>query len=117
MLSLVPLDLPPADPFATRSPASALETRFPRIARELINAWHTPSCERYLNDLLLHSRDTREGFPAEVQEELMFLSGLLWHLSHDGYGTTGSGHARPRSYSEVNEMELRHAGTRGAWIL
>lgn len=117
MLSLVTIDTTPSDPFATPSAASAIETRFPRIARELAGVWHTPASEAYLSQLLIHNRGDRDGFPPEVQQELMFLSDLLWHLNHP----TGlpSVHSRTAtfSFSAANEMELRYASRRGAWVL
>ncbi len=61
---------------------SALEQRYSRIARELSVRWEEGDIDAYLNCLLLDDRGDRQGFPAEVLEELMFLSSLRWQLQN-----------------------------------
>jgi len=61
---------------------SAIEKRFPRIAKELCALWGTQGIDNYIDNLLLDERGDRMGFPIDVLEELMFLAGILWHLSH-----------------------------------
>jgi len=117
MFPLLPRALPLRDPFTNNSSLSAIEARFPRIARELSGIWNTSFCEDYLSKLLIHTRVDRDGFPADVQEELMFLSSLQWHLQHPAMKTEEETKPEGFSFSALNEMELRHAGTRGAWIL
>jgi len=100
-----------------REAMSAIEFRFPHIARELCTLWKTNQIELYLDSLLIDNRGDRVGFPADVMDELMFLSGLRWHLCHQ------SGHVEDYqtpdvfSFSALNQADLRKAGNTRAWIL
>ena len=59
--------------------------------------WGTPECEGYLNTLVIDTRGNRQGFPAPMMEELLYLGRLaralliiniggdLW----DGYDQAG----------------------------
>jgi hypothetical protein len=61
---------------------SALEKRFPRIAREISLLWSGNEIVDYIDSLLLDNRGERMGFPIEVLDELMFLAGIRWHVNH-----------------------------------
>lgn len=51
-----------------------LPIRFPRIANELARRWiNGDACRRYLEDLLIDKRGTRQGLPDEVAQELATL--------------------------------------------
>lgn len=67
---------------------SLLERLYPHIAQRLTEAWRSPDRADYmLGELLVDDRDGRHGFPAEVFEELMFISDLNWkrrHFNDDG---------------------------------
>lgn len=95
---------------------SAIETRFPHIARELTALWHTSQISLYLDSLLIDNRGDRQGFPEDVLDELMFLSGMLWHMHHIG---VVEDFQRPDvfSFAATNEAEFLRCGTSGSWIL
>ena len=107
--------LPMAAPATTGK--SAIETHFPRIARELSRRWLTEAIEPYMASLLIDSRGGRLGFPEDVLEELMFLSGMLWHLQH--VGSIIKDHLRPDEFSfcSANEADMRLCATTGSWVL
>lgn len=60
----------------------AIESRFPRLAKELVQNWFRTGIDDLLNHLILDERGDRHGFPLEVIEELMFLADIRWHLTH-----------------------------------
>ena len=62
--------------------ASFLETQFPRVTSELIERWADPGVDAYLDELISHTRDGRQGFPLEVMSDLLFLSELRWWMTH-----------------------------------
>lgn len=48
--------------------------QYPRIAIQLAELWKYPvACEKYLNELMLDDRGTRQGFPPEVAVEITAL--------------------------------------------
>lgn len=61
---------------------SLLEVQFPRVASELVQRWADPELDSYLDQLISHTRDGRQGFPLEVMSELLFLSELRWWMTH-----------------------------------
>ncbi len=62
---------------------SHVEILFPHIAKGLGDNWKYPGAIReYLNHLSTDERGGRAGFPAEVFDELMFLSDLRWQLDN-----------------------------------
>ena len=75
---------------------SALED-YPRICARVQQLWGTTECEGYLNTLVIDTRGNRQGFPAPMMEELLYLGRLaralviiniggdLW----DGYDQAG----------------------------
>lgn len=65
-----------------QDPRSAIEIRFPRLARELLQNWFRPGIDDLLEHLILDDRSGRSGFPMEVIDELMFLADIRWHLTH-----------------------------------
>ena len=93
----------------------AIETKFPHIARELCTLWQTQQIDLYLDDLLLDSRGERQGFPQDVMDELMFLSGMRWHMYHPMqkslHGVT------PYSFAGMNETALAYSQRDTAWVL
>ena len=62
--------------------ASPLEAQFPRVANELAQLWADPGVDAYLDQLISHTRDGRQGFPLEVMSDLLFLTELRWWLTH-----------------------------------
>jgi hypothetical protein len=96
---------------------SAIERHFPRVADELVAKWRTGDVDPYLMSLLIDDRGDRLGFPSEVLDELVMLSGMRWHLGH--------GTSIP---IEETRMEEFHFGVtdwdpaqihtlKGAWVL
>jgi hypothetical protein len=72
------LPLPAAQRWVAALPGEieprALLQQFPRIANKLARLWgDRDSLEKYLNDLLISRRGTRQGFPPDVQNELLNL--------------------------------------------
>ena len=54
-----------------------LESRYPRILKTVLEKWESPyEQERYLNSLVVDVRGSRQGFPPEVMDELLFVSEL-----------------------------------------
>lgn len=96
---------------------SAIESRFPHIARELCTLWKTDQIEIYLDSLLIDDRGGRIGFPEDVLDELMFLSGMRWHLYHDAGRVEDFQKPDVFSFSAMNEADLRRAGSTRAWVL
>jgi len=58
----------------------ALVTKYPRIANLLALQWTKPSaCRAYFEDLLSDGRGARQGFPADVQHDLVALRHYYYH--------------------------------------
>jgi len=55
-------------------PWPPLEAKFPRIAATIRNLWGSAKLDRYLEQLLIDDRGSRNGFPPEVVEALLTLS-------------------------------------------
>jgi hypothetical protein len=52
----------------------ALAVQYPRIFNKIAELWGRPLlCEKYLDELLMDERGTRQGFPADVAAELTAL--------------------------------------------
>jgi hypothetical protein len=52
----------------------ALANQYPRIFNRVVELWKHPfSCEKYLDELLLDGRGSRQGFPLDVADELASL--------------------------------------------
>ncbi|MGZ3239012.1 MAG: hypothetical protein ACXWIN_05570 [Burkholderiaceae bacterium] len=52
----------------------ALAIQYPRIFNKLAELWTRPLlCEKYLDELLMDERGTRQGFPPDVATELTVL--------------------------------------------
>jgi len=71
---------------------AALES-FPRVIKTLTGLWRYSECQTYLEELIMvEGGGQRQGFPTEVQEELMFIYQLLMDqhkiLSLRGQGMT-----------------------------
>jgi hypothetical protein len=99
----------------TTMPESAIELRFPRIARELAARWNGPDIDAYLDSLLIDTRGNRMGFPPDVLEEIMFLAGdpLVSEARMSIPETLES----PRDEFSFCSDEFRRCGTSGAWVL
>jgi hypothetical protein len=95
---------------------SAIESLFPHIARKLTALWHTSQISLYMDSLLLDNRGGRQGFPEEVLDELMCLSGTLWHLHHTGV-VEDFQHPDAFSFAAAHRAEFRRCGTSGSWVL
>jgi len=54
-------------------PESSLEQQFPHIAQKLTSVWPSEACALYLKELVVTERNTRQGFPADVVEDLLML--------------------------------------------
>lgn len=93
---------------------SALERRFPRIARELMARWKGREIDSYLDSLLIDDRGDRMGFPEEVLEEIMFLAGVRWHQTRVVEPETME--SPPDEFS-FSQDAFRRCGTTGSWIL
>lgn len=62
---------------------SMLERRYPHIVQGLQSSWTDPEAtERFLKTILMDDRNGREGLPADVFEELMFISDLNWRRQY-----------------------------------
>ena len=99
-------DLPP--------PISAIEHRFPRIARELALRWHGPDIDAYLDSLLIDTRGNCMGFPPDVLEEIMFLAGVRWFSGKVVEPETLE--SPPDEFSFCTDG-FRRCGTTGSWVL
>jgi len=53
-----------------------LRRDFLRILNKLMRLWDTPRFDRYMSELLLNTRDFRNGFKPEVVDELLFINQL-----------------------------------------
>jgi hypothetical protein len=54
-------------------PESTIEQKFPHIAKKLTLMWASEACAVYISSLSVSDRPNRQGFPAEVMEDLMML--------------------------------------------
>jgi len=66
---------------------SRLDERYPHILERIAQLWGTSQIDDYLQDLLLDSRGSREGFAPEVMSDLMYLQGL--HIEGKERGPAG----------------------------
>ncbi|MBL7003272.1 MAG: hypothetical protein ISR69_04525 [Gammaproteobacteria bacterium] len=56
---------------------AALES-FPRVLKTITNLWRYAECQTYLEEIIMvEGGSSRQGFPNDVQEELMFVYQLL----------------------------------------
>jgi hypothetical protein len=95
---------------------SAIERRFSRIAQELATRWRQGDIDAYLNGLLLDDRGNRQGFPADVLEELMFLSSLRWTLQHPSFTRADEGLLEQFSFSQT-QPECPLCEPPRSWVL
>ncbi|MEK7877225.1 MAG: hypothetical protein AAB325_13660 [Pseudomonadota bacterium] len=54
-------------------PESTIEQKFPHIAKRLTLVWCSEACPVYISSLAVADRPGRQGFPAEVMEDLLML--------------------------------------------
>lgn len=102
---------------STWNDLSAIERRFSRIAQELATRWNRGDINTYLDSLLLDDRGDRQGFPAEVLEELMFLSNLRWQLQHPRYSRADEGLVEQFTCNPVSRLDSRFCEPTRAWVL
>ncbi|MEO7728308.1 MAG: hypothetical protein ABIS45_13725 [Burkholderiales bacterium] len=57
-------------------PECAIEQHFPRIAEKLVLCWPSEACAMYLTSLIVNKRETRQGFPKAVLEDLLMLHSM-----------------------------------------
>lgn len=58
-------------------PESTLEQQFPHIAQKLCAVWPSEACALLINNLVVNSnRDSRQGFPEEIIEDLLMLAAI-----------------------------------------
>lgn len=57
-------------------PESTIEQQFPHIARQLCAVWPSEACALLINNLVVNTRDLRQGFPEEVIEDLLMLAAI-----------------------------------------
>lgn len=57
-------------------PESSIEQQFPHIAQKLTVVWPSEACALYINDLVVNRRDTRQGFPQEIIDDLLMLHAI-----------------------------------------
>lgn len=98
----------------TAETESAIERRFPRIARELMARWKGGEIDTYLDSLLIDDRGDRMGFPEDVLEEIMFLAGVRWHMTR--VIETETMESAPDEFS-FSQDAFRRCGTTGSWVL
>lgn len=66
-------------------PECTIEQRFPRIAKKLTVIWPSEACATLIKDLIVNvDRDTRQGFPVEVIEDLLMLAEINEMLLRKG---------------------------------
>jgi hypothetical protein len=51
-----------------------LEANYSRIFNKIIGMWGTPELDAFINDLFVDKRGGRQGFPAEVMNDILVLS-------------------------------------------
>jgi hypothetical protein len=96
---------------------SALERHFSRIAQELATRWQHGDIDAYLDSLLMDDRGNRQGFPADVLAELMFLSSLRWQLQHPRYTRADEGLVEQFSFSPAAQPDPHDCELPRAWVL
>jgi ankyrin repeat protein len=52
----------------------ALEDQFPRVFGKILAYWNRPEIDAYFADLMVNSRKDRNGFPADVASDIVYLS-------------------------------------------
>ncbi|MDP2833602.1 MAG: hypothetical protein Q8Q28_10015 [Pseudomonadota bacterium] len=100
-----------------RNGLAAIEQRFSRIAQELATRWNRDDIDAYLNALMLDDRGNRQGFPADVLEELMFLSNLRWQLQHPSFSRADEGLVEQFTFNPVSRLDSRYCESNHTWIL
>jgi len=73
-LAEAPTSSPVKDPALRVSKARAALESCPHLLEPLSTLWRHPELERYVSRLLVDDRGGRQGFSAEVVEELLFLA-------------------------------------------
>jgi hypothetical protein len=102
----------------TRGDLSALERLYPRICENVLQLWHKPEAQPYLDSLIVDERYDRQGFPLEVIEELLFLSELNWLRENDNDPRL----ATPTASERFTFAPANHQGNVGdrlsdSWVL
>ncbi|MCE9639832.1 MAG: hypothetical protein K8S22_06745 [Betaproteobacteria bacterium] len=81
-------------------PECCIEQQFPRIADKLLVLWPSEACAVYISSLLVNKRETRQGFPKEVVEDLLMLHAINDMLVRSG-NRTSRVPAPPPPFSEL----------------
>lgn len=55
-------------------PESTLEQQFAHIAQKLTAVWPSEACALLIRNLVVNDRESRQGFPQDVIEDLLMLS-------------------------------------------
>lgn len=53
---------------------NSLAEQYPRILAKILELWDSPDVDAYFTELLVTKRSDRQGFPAEVASDIMYLS-------------------------------------------
>lgn len=112
-------DLKPLPTRVSRAPwdnLSAVERRFPRIARELCLLWGKGEIDAYLDSMLIDTRGDRQGFPSAVLEELMFLSSLRWQVNNPSFSRADEGLVEAFSFNPGPSL-TRYSQPNSTWVL
>ncbi len=51
-----------------------LENQYPRVLKKIVENWESPDADAIFMDLLVADRPDRQGFPADVAADIMYLS-------------------------------------------
>jgi hypothetical protein len=57
-------------------PESTIEQRFSHVAKQLVAMWPLEACAMYISRLVVSDRNSREGFPEDVIEDLLMLDSI-----------------------------------------
>ncbi|MEO7031323.1 MAG: hypothetical protein ABI351_05185 [Herbaspirillum sp.] len=72
-----------------------LAREYPRIVNQIADLWERPdTCIRYLDDLLIDQRGTRQGFPLRIVQELTRMRTFL--VGSEERALTLTDHPEPR---------------------
>ena len=79
----------PAPQASDGLPESHIEQQFPHIAEKLTVVWPSEACALYISDLVANRRESRQGFPQEVLDDLLMLHEINDMLINAGKRTAG----------------------------
>lgn len=82
---------------------SNLEAKFSRIFNKILGMWGTPELDRYLGSLFVDDRGGRQGFPADVMNDILMLSRIHEHVRKMNEAGAGQ---RPDAWGDAS---VKHA--------